>query len=489
MVKCFSKILSLVLAVFFLSSFQSSIALASQSGLAGQPPKSMTRSKNEFKTQLAYQRAFEAVVWSMPALNIYRLRKGFLSIPGVADNVVVAYSGPAVSKHKAITANAVTPYIAAYTDLRKGPVVLELPAKSGKASLYGQIVDAWQSTIADVGPSGLDRGKGGKYLLIPPGYKEKLPQGYLHVRSASYRIGLVFRSIRGEGATNKDAYDYTQKLKMYYLSEGKRPRPTRFVDGLPHPLQTLPYYDIRALQDIHDIISVEPVREQDKVMMGMLATIGIEPGKPFKPSKKMKKAMAQGVADAYDYIQEMVENHHENNRYWPDRHWSFVMTADDKGGFDFVSDTAVEIDKRATAWSFFTFYPKKLADQPATVYLSPTRDSDGRKLEAGFTYRVRVPKDMPTKQFWSITVYDNATWAFLDNPLQRSGLGSFNKEKMIVNNDGSTDVYFGPAAPEGMERNWIPAMDKKPYVWLRLYGPDEPFWNKSFVMPDVERLD
>ncbi|MBB6463051.1 DUF1254 domain-containing protein [Flammeovirga kamogawensis] len=434
--------------------------------------------------QVIYQRAFEAIVWGMPATAIYRLREGFLELPEVDNNVIVAYSKPALSKHKAITANTATPYITAYTDLREGPVVLDIPAVSNKASLYGQVVDAWQSTIAGVGPSGADKGKGGKYLFLPPNYDGDVPQGYFVVQSTTYRLALVFRSIRGKNATDKDAYDYTQQMKMYYLSEGEQP--TKFVDGIPFPLQSLPRYDYHALEDIHAIFSVEPVLERDKVMMGMLATIGIKPNKPFNPDKKTKAIFNKAAKDAYDYMHQLVKKHHEDGLYWEDRQWSFVMRTDDADGFDFVSDTQIEIDKRAAAWSFFTLYPQKLGKHPATVYLAPTADANGNTLEAGKLYKINVPKNIPAKQFWSITVYDDSTWAFINNPLGRSGLGQFNLPDMEVNLDGSIDIYVGPDAPKGVVSNWIPTSGKKPYIWLRLYGPKDTFWEKSFVMPDVE---
>ena len=425
----------------------------------------------------------------MPASAIYRWRMGLAEIPGVDNNVFIGNSSPLVSKHKFITANTATPYISAYTDLSKGPVVLEIPAASEKASLYGQVVDAWQSTIAGVGPSGLDKGQGGKYLFIPPAYKEAIPDGYIPIKSTSFRIALAFRSVRGKSATEADAYTYAQTMKMYYLSEMPVPTTTPFIDGFQYSLFTLPFYDIRALQDIYNIVSIEPVREQDKVMMGMLATLGIERGKPFTPAENLKAAMGRGVIDAYHYIHDRVLKVHAENMYWPDRNWSFAMVPDDKSGFDFITDNAVEIDRRSAAWQFFTFYPKLLTEQPATVYLAPMADSQGRSLEAGKSYRLTIPKDIPVKQFWSLTVYDEATWGFLDNPLGRSGLDSYNKDKLKENSDGSIDLFFGPKAPKDMESNWIPTMDKKPYLWLRLYGADTAFWDKSFKMPDVERID
>src|SRR6516225_8636528 len=251
-------------------------AAAPTEPLGGQPAPGVTQSAKDLDAQVAYQRAFEAVL---------------LELPGMADNVILSYSGPLRTIQEAITPNQVTPYICATSDLRNGPVVLEVPAKTNKAVLYGQVVDAWQVTITGVGPVGEDKGAGGKYLSLPPAYKDPIPSGYFPIQSSSYRILLGFLSIPLGDGTAADASAYGKRLKMYPLSEAANPKPTRFVDGLSLPVHTLPFYDSRALQDMHDIISVEPVQSRDKVMMGMLATIGIERGKPFNLPEKYKTAM------------------------------------------------------------------------------------------------------------------------------------------------------------------------------------------------------
>src|SRR5215471_6614168 len=161
----------------------------------GQPPAGSKPSVTDWDYQIKYQRAFEAVLWNMPAIAIYSLRRAAFTELGMKDNDIIAYSATATPKLEAITANSSTPYIAAYTDLRKGPVVLEVPVAGADGSLYGQVVDAWQFTIADVGPSGIDQGKGGKLLLTPPGYKETIPAGYIHVSSPNYRVAFAFRSV------------------------------------------------------------------------------------------------------------------------------------------------------------------------------------------------------------------------------------------------------------------------------------------------------
>ncbi|GJG95867.1 DUF1254 domain-containing protein [Cupriavidus pauculus] len=292
----------------------------SRGPLGGQPPQGATPSVKDFDYQIKYHRAFEAVLWNMPAIAIYSFRRAAFVDLGLKDNDIIAYSAPATPRLEAITANSSTPYIAAYTDLSKGPMVLEVPKAGPDGSLYGQVVDAWQYTIADVGPSGMDKGKGGKYVFTPPGYKGQIPKGYLHVASPNYRIALAFRSVRAPGKTVEDAYHYAQRLRMYYLSEAASPPRQRFVDPANQRYPTLPFYDERHFADMHEIMSVEPVKEQDKVMMGMLKSLGIEKGKPFTPDETAKRAMRQAAIDAWFFLQQWFDTEMVKRVYWPDRH-------------------------------------------------------------------------------------------------------------------------------------------------------------------------
>jgi hypothetical protein len=282
-----------LLAVIFTAT-----ASSAQDGtlpLGGQPPSGATASVKDFDYQIKYQRAFEAVLWNMPAVAIYSFRRTAVDNLGARDNDIITYSATATPKLEAITANSTTPYISAFTDLRKGPVVLEVPAASAEGSVYGQVVDAWQFTIADVGPSGLDKGNGGKLLFTPPGYQGAVPEGYIRVASPNYRIALAFRSVPASGKSAEDAFRYAQKLRMYYLSEAGSPPQQRFIDPVNDRYPTLPFYDERHFEDMHAIISVEPVNPQDKVMMGMLASLGIEKGKPFAPDQTIRRSDDQTI--------------------------------------------------------------------------------------------------------------------------------------------------------------------------------------------------
>ena len=473
----------LILLIAGTSSF------AQQEPLGGQPLPGAKQSVANLYYQVKYQRAFEAVVWAIPAVSVYRLRAGAEDL-GLQDNGIISFSRVATpSSLEALTANNNTPYIAGITDLRKGPVVLELPPATNKASLYGQIVDAWQVTIADVGPAGLDRGKGGKYLLIPPGYDEPLPEGYLPVTTKSHRIFLAFRSIAGKSATQQDAYDYTKKLKMYFLAEAGHPPATQFIDPSDVGYKTLPIYDERFFEDLHAIISAEPVQTRDKVMMGMLASIGIEPGKPFAPDEETRTAMRQAVVDAYFYMQQRFWDATADRLFWSDRHYSNLIVGDEAKGFTYETPNAIQIDSRSDQYFPGTMYPAKIAARPATIYMGTLADAHGNPFQAGKNYKVTLPKDVPVTQFWSLIVYDAATFSFIYNPLERAGLASLDRDKMKLNEDGSVTLYVGPNPPKGLETNWVPTEGKRPYPLFRLYGPKEEFFNDTFKFSDFDLLD
>ncbi|MEC5398051.1 DUF1254 domain-containing protein [Uliginosibacterium sp. H1] len=454
--------------------------------LGGRPPAGAAPSIKDFDYQIKYQRAFEAVLWNMPAIAIYSFRRAAFDDLGMKDNDIITYSQTATPKLEAITANSSTPYIGAYTDLRKGPVVLEVPPAGADGSLYGQVVDAWQLTIADVGPAGLDKGKGGKYLFTPPGFKGKVPAGYLHVASPSFRIALAFRSVRAQGKSIEDAFHYAQKLRMYYLSEAKIPPKQKFVDPSDQRYPTLPFYDERHFQDMHAIMSVEPVRKQDKVMMGMLKSIGIEKGKPFAPDETAKRAMRQAVVDAWYYMHWWFDTEMVKRVYWPDRHYVSLLQTDANRRFTFVYDNAIDITERAAEYFWCTYMPKVLSDTPATQYMMALADKDGKLLEAGKTYRLDVPANMPVKQFWALTVYDRMTMGFIYSDSNRTTLSSYDVDKMKKNADGGVTLYVGPKAPAGLENNWIPTSGKRPMPAMRFYGPTDAMNNKSFKLADFE---
>ncbi|MCV6586530.1 MAG: DUF1214 domain-containing protein [Marinibacterium sp.] len=456
--------------------------------LGGQPPQGAVRSIEDFDYQVKYQRAFEAALWAMPALAIYRFRAAALEDLGLNDRDILAWSGVATAKLEATTANASTPYITAFADLRDGPTVLEIPAAGADGSLYGQVVDAWQYTIADVGPSGLDAGKGGRYLFTPPGYDGDIPQGYLHVPSPNFRIAFAFRSVRGPGMTDADAYDYAKRLKMYLLDQADTPPEQVFFDPIDTRYPTLPRWGLAQFQDIFDIVTVEPVKPEDKHIMGMLAALGIRRGTEFAPDPVAEAAMTQASHDVWFYMQSWFDNFPQDQLFWPDRHYASLLQADDNNTFTWTYEDRIDTIERAAEYFWCTYMPKALSDTPATQYMMALADSTGTLFEAGATYRLDVPAQMPVDQFWALTVYDRATMCFIYTSENRTTLSSYDLDSMAVNADGSVTLWVGPNPPKGMEANWIPTAGKRPLPAMRFYGPTEAFNDKSFKLPDFERV-
>ena len=451
--------------------------------IGGKPPVDVKSSIKDYDYQLKYMRAFEVAVWAMPAVGIYGFKRATEAVGGT-DNTVLVWSKVATPKAELLTANNVTPYILAMTNLKKGPVVLEVPPKTDKALLYGQIVDHWQYAIADVGPIGVDKGKGGKYLLLPPDYKGKIPKGYFVLHSPSYRVYLAFRSVKAPNATIKDAYEYAKKIKMYYLND---PKPTQYIDPSDKRFPSLPQYDENYFKDVYEIFTLEKVKPEDKIMMGYLSYLGIEKGKPYNPDEVTKKAMRQAAADFYYYMQYTFTHPKKEMYYWPGkRQWQDVLTPDKNGNFSFVYDDMIDVDWRANRYFFATYYPRSYYSPPANIYMYTLLDKDGNPIDGKKLYKLKIPKNMPVKQFWSLILYDADTWAFIYTKEGKVGISSYEMDKLVKDPDGGVTLYFGPKPPKGLESNWIPTGGKRVAPALRFYGAKKEIINRTFVMPDVE---
>lgn len=455
----------------------------------GQPPKGAQPSVQDFDYQAKYQAAFQTMLWSMPAAAIYRFRAGAHEQLKADDTSIIAYQHTATPKLEAITANSSTPYIAAFADLQKGPMVLEVPPAGPQGTLYGQVVDAWQQTIADIGPGGIDDGKGGRYLFTPPGYTGEIPEGYLHVASPNFRIGFALRSIVGLGKSQQDAASYAHRLRLYALADAGEPPEQRFIAPDNDVYPTLPFFDERAFEDLYEIFSVEPPRPEDKVMMGLLASLGIEQGKPFNPDDTTKRAMRQAAIDVWYYLQHQLDHLPAGAPYWPDRHYVSLLQTDKNRGFSWEYPDRIETLPRAAEFFWCTFMPKVVSDAPSTQYMMAMADNQGRPLQAGRLYRIDVPADMPVKQFWALTVYDRATMSFIYTHSGRTTLSSYDLGKMKTNDDGSVTLYVGPKAPEGLEANWIDTRGKRPLPAMRFYGPTQAMNDKTFKLPDFKVVE
>jgi len=439
--------------------------------------------------EITVQRAAQAAIWGMPAVGIWDIVVSTRRDLGGDIGDIVYFSKPMTSRHGFLTANDVTPYVIASLSSKDGPIVVEVPPAADKASYFGTFVDAWDTPIADVGPPGADKGEGGKYLFLPPGYEGEAPDGYLVYRPNTYSVNFAFRPVSKNGGTLEEAVAYGRTLKTYRLSEAANPPETRFIDAYPKVWNTLPTYDITYFQDLAAVVNNEPILERDKAMMGLLAGIGIEKGKPFEPDPETTKILEDGLKLAYASMQHYFTTPGKAMvPYWDSRQWQIWNFAEGQAeaGFPFVTDDRVLIDERAGgAYFWITYLPKALGG--GSFYLTGLRDKDGNLFDGTSTYRLRVPKDTPAKDFWSAIVYSMRTKGFIEN-VDRVGLSSKDLEGMTANEDGSIDVYFAPKAPEGLESNWVPTGEDF-FLIFRLYGPDKPLFEKTWTLADVEKAN
>ncbi|MGI9245059.1 MAG: DUF1254 domain-containing protein, partial [Verrucomicrobiales bacterium] len=201
---------------------------------------------SEISRTIAVQRATQVAIWAMPAVTTYGFTRGTLKDLEGDFNDLVTLSQPMVSRHGFLTANDVTPYVMASMSTDKGPIVVEIPPASEKTIFFGTIVDAWMRPVVDVGPTGLDEGKGGKVLLLPVGYEGEVPEeGYFTFQLEGHRADFAFRPVSQNGGTVEDALAYSRTLKIYPLAKADNPPETTIHDAFPVVWDTLPYYDLR----------------------------------------------------------------------------------------------------------------------------------------------------------------------------------------------------------------------------------------------------
>ena len=448
-------------------------------------PAATTQAPLDWEYQIAYQRGIEAVNWATPAVSMINFRDAYFTLGG-GFNTIYYLSQPPTPKTETLTANNQTGYATILMTTREGPVVLDVPPATKRTAIFGSAINIWEVPVADMGPAGMDKGRGGKYLFLPPGYQDKVPEGYFTIPMETYNVFVALRLIPLAGASFSEAANYAMEINAYPLSQADNPPAGNYIDIFDRHLPTLPSYDLTYYQDILTMLNEEPLLERDKVMGGMLASIGIEKGKPFQPEGKVRQALEQAVKDGKDYLDHMFTTPGIAwEIFWPDRQWMAIKMPSSEG-FVFDEGDYLLLDARGALFSFVTFAPRRLGK--ASAYIVATRDASGMPLSGDANYKLTVPADVPARDFWSIIAYNFDTRSFIYNDLNRVGLSSLDAAKLKVNADGSVDIYFGKTAPAGQESNWIPTAGEGFFPMFRLYGPEPAFFEKTFKLNDIEKL-
>jgi hypothetical protein len=467
--------------------------------------------------------AVEAFVNAYQGASTYAIRVGMLKA-GVEDNTLVVFSELMDSKSLFLTANTDTPYLWGIIDLSNGPMVFEVPPK-----LLGTLDDMWFRWVTDVGAPGPDRGMGGKYLILPPGYEGPVPEGgYFIVRSRTTRVLILARAFLANNDPKPAVAAMKEGARLYPYAPGgygtsvaeilsgkvrperpATPAQQKFVEGTGNPFMTIPANDFTYFEQINALVQQEPADALDPEIMGSLAAIGIIKGKPFNPDERMKKILtdAAAIGTATGRVLNWRPRESDGFAYYPGSSWVNYLFV---GGYNFETPppmvtkegikpfppTGYRTLNARTGMFFYAtgITPAMCMRLPdiGSQYLGAFVDSKGEYFDGSKTYRVTLPPNIPARAFWSIIIYDNQTRSMLQTPQRypRAGSQTYPGPSAVANPDGSTTVYFGPTKPSGVQDgNWIQTVPGKGWnTLLRLYSPLEPFFTKAWQPSEIEQV-
>ena len=445
--------------------------------------QAITFTSAELNRRTIERRAVDAVIWALPLVGEDAVKQAAFRDGKATYNDIVWWPKGGGWKNQSPTPNVNTRYIYFFINTKQdGPVVVDLPPAVPGASFYGTIEDAWYVPLEDIGLEG----KGGKYLVLPPDYTGDVPAGYIAVRPKTYNTMTLLRSILKSLSEEdfKAGNALVQQVKIYPLSKAANPPAQRLLDMTDVMYNGLIPYDETFFSSLARMLNEEPAQTADLQMMGMLLPLGIEKGKDFKPDAATVALLKSASAEAHDWLVDKAAT--DVTPWWPGSQWSVpTPPITIPSAMKWLMPDYFGVDSRAIALSQYFCPTAKLGS--GSFYFGTFHDHSGSPLEGGNNYRLHVPANVPVREFWSVTIYSLQTSSFFLNAPNLT-LGSLDKG-LSKNADGSVDLYFGPKPPAGPESNWLYTQaGQKWFPWFRLYGPEKAVFDKSFKLPDIERV-
>lgn len=452
---------------------------------------------------LDFYRGVEAFLNGMPATSIEGLRRGLISLGAENSNQVVLFDKLMDSNPLFLTGNTSTVYALPFLNLKKdGPTVVEIPAGAGP----GTVNDAFFRYVIDMGAPGPDRGQGGKYLILPPDYvgdlegpiggKEHIIDGeaYFVTKSPSYVNWVALRGFLVDGKPDAATKMWKEGLKIYPFSKKDNPPAMQFISGSGKAFNTIHANTFKFYEELNEIIQREPLELFSPELLGQFSSIGIQKGKPFTPDDRMKKILTEAVAVANATARSILWYERNKEEFlYENSYWKRGYVGNN---YQFLRDEGMggrHLDARTHFYYFATVNTPMMAIEligAGSQYAWGYLDANGDYLDGNKNYKINIPGNAPAEKFWSICVYDPQTRSMLQTDQPFPSKQSQRDKDMIVNDDGSIDLYFGPEAPAGKEANWTQTVPGKGwFVLLRLYSPTEAWYQKTWRPGEIELID
>ena len=418
------------------------------------------------------------------AASIYAMRTGNAGIGADASNKFTITAQMLQPESLYLTGNTSTLYSLGYIDLKKeGPLVIELPP-----GMLGFVDDAWFRFVENLGLIGPDKGKGGKYLFLPPDHAGEVPDGYFVIKSDTYSNLVFLRASIAKGLAPA-VENIKTHLKVYPLAQAANPPETEFIDLSGVSYNTISPNDFSFFEGLNEVVQEEPIDAIGPEARGLLASIGIVKGEPFNPDDRMKKLLGEAATIGNATARAITYQPRIGGVYiYPDTDSAWITAYANKNT-SFESDGTMNLDARVLFYFNYTGVTPAMATTRAgegSDYAMAYLDADKKAFDGSKTYKLTLPKDVPVNNFWAVTIYDTQTRSLLQTGQKFPTVGS-QSEGMSKNADGSYDVYFGPEAPEGKEGNWVQTLPGKSwFTILRMYGPLEPWINKTWRPGEIE---
>ncbi|KZR69961.1 hypothetical protein PMIT1313_01071 [Prochlorococcus marinus str. MIT 1313] len=448
------------------------------------------------RRQVDLGRGVQTFLNFMPAASLEMLYVGHRDGYGMKPNQDIGIFDELMSsKSLWLTGNTDTVYASTFLDLSSGPIIVEVPPGTGP----GTVNDAFFRFVVDMGGPGPDKGMGGKYLILGPGQEAPATtDGFFVAKTPSYINWLILRGfLDEEGKTDTARDSFKNGLKVYPYTMRANPQANNFKNLTDWTVNTIHANNFKFYEELNEVIQREPSEMFSPELLGMASAIGIQKGKPFAPDAEQKALLTEAVAIGNATARSILFSPQDPKAYiYPNRS-GYWQTGFPGGSHEYLvnkGNGGRDMDGRTLFFYLATVNTPAMALELPGVgsqYAFSSRDSNGAYLDGANTYKLTVPANAPANRFWSFVVYDPQTRSMLQS--KESPYPSKNNKRnqeMLVNDDGSIDLYFGPKAPEGKKANWIKTIPSKGWFGiLRLYGPLDPWFNQTWKLGAIKKMN